>query len=85
MFCLHVQYFKHIQELLLSVNYIRQTEIHTAQPLVPEPSYFEVEVVIESLTLEMEALYSSELLATTCKTTIQLQPTRSLSTNLAPA
>jgi hypothetical protein len=79
-----------MQELLLSVNYIRQTEIGTAQPLVPEPSYFEVEVeveveVIESLTLEMEALYSSELLATTCKTTIQLQLTRSLSTYLAPA
>ena len=31
------------------VNDIRQTDIHTAKPLVPEPSAFEVELVIEKL------------------------------------
>jgi hypothetical protein len=31
------------------VNYVRQTEIHTAEPLVPEPSAFDVEMVIEEL------------------------------------
>jgi hypothetical protein len=31
------------------VNDVRQTEIHTAEPLVPEPSSFEVEISIEKL------------------------------------
>jgi len=31
------------------VNDFRQTEIHTAEPLVPEPSTFEVELAIEKL------------------------------------
>jgi len=31
------------------VNDIRQTYIHTAEPLVPEPSVFEIEMVIEKL------------------------------------
>jgi len=31
------------------VNDVRQTEIHTAEPLVPEPSTFEVELTIEKL------------------------------------
>ena len=31
------------------VSKIRQTEIHTAEPLVPEPSAFEVELAIEML------------------------------------
>jgi hypothetical protein len=31
------------------VNDVRQTEIHTTEPLVPEPSAFEVEMVIEKL------------------------------------
>jgi hypothetical protein len=31
------------------VNEVRQTTIHTAEPLVPEPSVFEVEMAIESL------------------------------------
>jgi hypothetical protein len=31
------------------VNDVRQTEIHTAKPLVPEPSSFEVEIAIEKL------------------------------------
>jgi hypothetical protein len=42
-----------VEETLLSavqctwVSDIRQTKIHTAEPLVPEPSTFEVEMVIE--------------------------------------
>jgi len=31
------------------VNDVRQTEIHTAEPLVPEPSSFEVELANEKL------------------------------------
>jgi hypothetical protein len=31
------------------VNGIRQTEIHTAKPLVPEPSAFDVEMAIGKL------------------------------------
>jgi hypothetical protein len=31
------------------VNDVRQTEIHTAEPLVPEPSAFQVEMAIEKL------------------------------------
>jgi hypothetical protein len=31
------------------VNDVRQTEIHTAEPLVPEPSDSEVEMAIEKL------------------------------------
>jgi hypothetical protein len=42
---------KHFSQLLNAhgVNDIRQTEIHTAEPLVPEPSAFEVELAIEEL------------------------------------
>jgi hypothetical protein len=28
-------------------NYVTQTEMHTAEPLVPEPSSFDVETAIE--------------------------------------
>jgi hypothetical protein len=28
------------------VNVVRQTEVHTAEPLVPEPSFFEVEIAV---------------------------------------
>jgi hypothetical protein len=31
------------------VKDVRQTEIHTAEPIVPEPSTFEFELVIEEL------------------------------------
>jgi hypothetical protein len=31
------------------VSDVRQTEVHTAEPLVPEASAFEVEMVIEKL------------------------------------
>jgi hypothetical protein len=30
-------------------NDVRQAEIHTAEPLVPEPSAFEVEMAIENI------------------------------------
>ena len=33
----------------VEVNDVRQTAIHTAEPLVPEPSAFEVELAIEKL------------------------------------
>jgi len=31
------------------VSHVRQTEIHTAEPLVPKPSAFEGELAIEKL------------------------------------
>jgi hypothetical protein len=31
------------------VNDVRQTEIHTAEPLVPDPRAFEVELAVEKL------------------------------------
>jgi len=41
----------HFSQLLniYGVNDVRQTEIHTAEPLVPEPSAFEVDLSIEKL------------------------------------
>jgi len=36
---------------LHGVNYIRLTEIHTVEPVVPEPSSFEVELAIEKLNI----------------------------------
>ena len=33
----------------MGVNDVRQTELHTAEPLVAEPSAFEVEMAIEKL------------------------------------
>jgi NADH:ubiquinone oxidoreductase subunit C len=41
----------HFSQLLniRGVNYVRQTEVHTAEPLGPEPSAFEVEIAIEKL------------------------------------
>jgi len=33
------------------VNDVRHTEIHTAEPLVPETSAFEVEMAIEKLNV----------------------------------
>jgi len=35
------------------VNDVRQTEIHTAEPLVPEPSAFELEMSIENFTFSL--------------------------------
>jgi len=42
---------KHFSELLNvhEVNDVRQTEIHTAEPLVPEPRAFEFEMAIGKL------------------------------------
>ena len=39
----------HFSQLLNvhEVNDVRQTEIHTAEPLVPEPSAFEFEMAVE--------------------------------------
>jgi hypothetical protein len=34
---------------MYSVNDVRQTEVHTAEQLVPEPNSFEVEIAIEKL------------------------------------
>jgi hypothetical protein len=34
---------------LYNVHDIKQTEMHTAEPLVSEPSYFEVEIALEKL------------------------------------
>ena len=41
----------HFSQLLNipGVNDIRQTEVHTAEPLVHEPSAFEVDLAIEKL------------------------------------
>ena len=38
-----------MEELFLPAKDVRQEEIHTAEPLVPEPSAFEVELAIEKL------------------------------------
>jgi hypothetical protein len=45
------RWINHFSQLLNvhGVNYIRQTEIHTAEPLVPEPSALELELAIEKL------------------------------------
>ena len=41
----------HFSHLLYvhGVNDVRETEIHTAEPQLPEPSVFEIEMVIEKL------------------------------------
>ena len=41
----------HFSQLLNihGINDVRQTEIHTAEPLVPEPTAFEVELAIEKI------------------------------------
>jgi hypothetical protein len=44
-----------VEELLLSViectsvSDVRQIEIHTAEPLIPDPSPFEVEIAVAKL------------------------------------
>jgi hypothetical protein len=42
---------KHSSQLMNvhGVNDVRQTEMHTAEPLVPEPSAFEVEMAVGKL------------------------------------
>jgi hypothetical protein len=41
----------HFSQLLNihGVNDVKQTEVHTAEPLVPEPNAFEFEMAIEKL------------------------------------
>jgi len=41
-------YFSHLLNVH-EVNGVKETEIHTTEPLVPEPSVFEVEMAIEKL------------------------------------
>ena len=43
-----VRWRKHFSQLLNvhGVNDVRQTEIHTAEPLVPEPSAFDFELAV---------------------------------------
>jgi hypothetical protein len=53
------QYFGYVEEPCLSaiaahgVNVVRQTEIHTAEPLVPELSVFQVKMAIEKLKTQI--------------------------------
>jgi hypothetical protein len=49
--CRIPQYYDEVEELLNvhGVNDVRQAEIHTAEPLMPKPSAFEVELAIEKL------------------------------------
>jgi len=46
-----VRWRKYFPQLLNvhGVNDVRHTEVHTAEPLVPEPSAFDVELAIEKL------------------------------------
>ena len=53
------------------VNYVRQTEIHTAETLVPEPSASEVQLAIEKLNsykLPDIDQIQAELIKAGCKT-----------------
>ena len=45
------RWMNHFSQLLnvRGVNDVRQTEVHTAEPLVPEPSAFEFQLAIEKL------------------------------------
>jgi hypothetical protein len=49
----------HYSQLLsvLGINDVRQTEIHTAEPLVSEPSAFEVEWAIEKFKKSLITRY----------------------------
>ena len=46
---------KHFSQLLIvhGVNNVRQAEIHTAEPLVPEPRAFEIEMAIKKLKTQI--------------------------------
>jgi hypothetical protein len=41
---------------MLGINDVRQTEIHTAEPLVPKPSAFEVEMPMELLKRQITSI-----------------------------
>ena len=48
-----------IQCTVHEVNDVRHKEIHTAEPLVPETSAFEVELAIEKLKMSQVTRYCS--------------------------
>jgi hypothetical protein len=52
------RWWKHSSQLLNvhGVNDVRHTEIHTAEPLVPQPSAFEVELAIGKLKSHKSAV-----------------------------
>jgi hypothetical protein len=53
------------------VNYTRQTEIHTAEPLAPESSAFEVDLAIEELKSHKSPVIEqipAELIKVRCRT-----------------
>jgi hypothetical protein len=41
--------FSYLLNVVHGVSNVRQTEIHTAEPIVPEPNAFETEMAIEKL------------------------------------
>ena len=43
----------------MGLVHVRQTEIHSAEPLVPEPSAFEVEMAIEKLKRQITRYWSN--------------------------
>ena len=45
----HISQLYNVRTYLHGVNDVRQTEIHTAEPLEPEPSTFEIALAIEKL------------------------------------
>jgi len=49
-----------VEEPILSANDIRQTEIHTAEPSVPEPSASEVEMATGKLNTNHQVLIKSQ-------------------------
>ena len=49
------------------VNYVRQAAIHTAEPVVPEPSVFDVEKAIEKIK-RLTSPYSDKMPAEILKT-----------------
>ena len=62
------RWWNHFSQLL--INDDNQTEIYTAQPLVPEPSVFEVELAIDVLKSKKSGIdqIPSELIKTGCRT-----------------
>jgi len=63
-------YFSQILNIL-GVKDVRQTEIHTAEPLVPEPSAFEADLAIEKLKSHNSPVIDhipAELIKVRCRT-----------------
>jgi hypothetical protein len=55
------EYFSQLLNVY-SVNYVRQIEVHTAEPLVPGPSRVEVEIAVAKLK-KYKSLGSYQILA----------------------